>query len=52
MAALANAKPTCLAAHTNMILYFSESPRGVRVFPVPVGEIYRTNLGLCERTAL
>ena len=36
---LANASPTCLAAQTNIIRLFSESPRGDRVFPVPVGAI-------------
>ena len=39
IADLAKAKPTCLAAHTNMILYLSDNPRGVSVFPVPVGAI-------------
>ena len=40
IAALPRAKPTCLAAHIKIILYFSLKPNGVRVLPVPVGAIY------------
>ena len=39
IADLASASPTCLAAHTNITLYCSDKPRGVNVFPVPVGAI-------------
>ena len=52
MADLARARPTCLAAHTNITLYLSDNPRGVNVFPVPVGAIYNINLGLGDLTAL
>ena len=45
MAERAKANPTCLAAQTNITLYFSERPRGVNVLPVPVGAIYNINLG-------
>jgi len=46
IAAFANAKPTCLAAHTKIILFPSDNPNGDNVFPVPVGAIYKTNFGL------
>ena len=46
MAERAKASPTCLAAQTNITLYFSDNPRGVNVLPVPVGAIYSTNLGV------
>ena len=45
IAARANAIPTCRAAHTNIIRCDSASPIGVSVLPVPVGAIYRINLG-------
>ena len=45
MAALANANPTCLAAHTNMILCVSDKANGESVFPVPVGAVYNTIFG-------
>jgi hypothetical protein len=45
IADLANANPTCRAAQTNITLLFSDSPKGVRVFPVPVGAMYSTNFG-------
>ena len=45
IAALASASPTCLAAQTKITLYFSDNPRGVNVFPVPVGAIYKINFG-------
>jgi len=37
---------------TNITLYLSDNPRGVNVFPVPVGAIYNINLGLGDLTAL
>ena len=41
----ANASPTCLAAHTKMTRWDSDSPIGDKVFPVPVGAIYKINFG-------
>ena len=37
IADFARASPTCLAAHTNIIRWFSDNPIGDKVFPVPVG---------------
>ena len=39
IADFASARPTWRAAQTKIILCFSDSPIGVSVFPVPVGEL-------------
>ena len=43
---LAKARPIWRAAQINMTRCPSDSPKGDNVFPVPVGAVYNTSLGL------